>query len=63
MLMTGADIAGVIRVNNKGNKEYKYKNIIAPLVLEKKVGTRINKRVDLPRSTLNDNKIDYIHWD
>ncbi|KYN28194.1 hypothetical protein ALC57_02394 [Trachymyrmex cornetzi] len=47
-----------------GSKGYKYKNIIAPLVLDKKVGTGINKRADLPRTmTLNDNKIDYIHWD
>ncbi|KYN27940.1 hypothetical protein ALC57_02651 [Trachymyrmex cornetzi] len=47
-----------------GNKGYKYKNIIAPLVLDKKVGTEINKRANLPRTmTLNDNKIDYIHWD
>ena len=30
----------------------------------KKIGTGINKRVDLPRTLiLNDNKIDYIHWD
>jgi len=49
-------------MNSKG---YKYKNIIALLMLSKKVGTvGINKRVDLPRMmTLNDNKIDYIHWD
>ncbi|KYQ53603.1 hypothetical protein ALC60_00518 [Trachymyrmex zeteki] len=47
-----------------GNKGYKYKNIIALLVLGKKVGTGINKRSDIPRAmTLNDNKIDYIHWD
>ncbi|KYN18431.1 hypothetical protein ALC57_09261 [Trachymyrmex cornetzi] len=47
-----------------GSKGYKYKNIIAPLVSDKKVGTGINKRADLPRTmTLNDNKIDYIHWD
>ncbi|KYQ47055.1 hypothetical protein ALC60_13930 [Trachymyrmex zeteki] len=47
-----------------GNKRYKYKNIIAPLVLDKKVGTGINKRSDIPRAmTLNDNNIDYIHWD
>ncbi|KYN29099.1 hypothetical protein ALC57_01462, partial [Trachymyrmex cornetzi] len=47
-----------------GSKGYKYKNIIAPLVLDKKVGTGINKRANLPRTmTLNDNKIDYIHWD
>ncbi|KYN14720.1 hypothetical protein ALC57_13063 [Trachymyrmex cornetzi] len=47
-----------------GSKGYKYKNIIAPLVLDKKVGTGINKKANLPRTmTLNDNKIDYIHWD
>ncbi|KYN11453.1 hypothetical protein ALC57_16388 [Trachymyrmex cornetzi] len=47
-----------------GSKGYKYKSIIAPLVSDKKVGTGINKRADLPRTmTLNDNKIDYIHWD
>ncbi|KYQ49806.1 hypothetical protein ALC60_11117, partial [Trachymyrmex zeteki] len=47
-----------------GNKGYKYKNIIVPLVLGKKVGTDINKRSDIPRvMTLNDNKINYIHWD
>ncbi|KYN29350.1 hypothetical protein ALC57_01210, partial [Trachymyrmex cornetzi] len=47
-----------------GSKGYKYKNIIAPLVSDKKVGTGINKRANLPRTmTLNDNKIDYIHWD
>ena len=44
------------------SKGYKYKNIIAPLVSGKKVGTGITKRVDLPRTmTLNDNKIDYIY--
>ncbi|KYN16037.1 hypothetical protein ALC57_11721 [Trachymyrmex cornetzi] len=47
-----------------GSKGYKNKNIIAPLVSDKKVGTGISKRVDLPRTiTLNDNKINYIHWD
>ncbi|KYN10236.1 hypothetical protein ALC57_17634 [Trachymyrmex cornetzi] len=47
-----------------GSKGYKYKNIIAPLVSDKKVGTGINKRVNLSHTmTLNDNKIDYIHWD
>ncbi|KYQ51397.1 hypothetical protein ALC60_09498 [Trachymyrmex zeteki] len=47
-----------------GNKGYKCKNIIAPLVLGKKVGTGINKRFDIPRAmTLNDNNIDYIQWD
>ncbi|KYN14209.1 hypothetical protein ALC57_13593 [Trachymyrmex cornetzi] len=46
------------------SKGYKYKNIIAPLVLDKKVGTGINKRANLPRTmTINDNKIDNIHWD
>jgi len=45
-----------------GSKGYKYKNIIAPLVSDKKIGTGINKSVDLPRTmTLNDNKT--IHWD
>jgi len=32
-----------------GNKGYKYKNIIAPLVLGKNVGMGISKRVNLPR--------------
>ena len=46
-----------------GSKEYKYKNIIVPLVSSKKIETG-NKRVDLSRTvTLNNNKIDYIHWD
>ncbi|KYN42689.1 hypothetical protein ALC56_02889, partial [Trachymyrmex septentrionalis] len=47
------------------SKRYKYKIIIAPLIAPgKKVETKINKRVDLSRTmTLNDNKIDYIHWD
>jgi len=29
-----------------GSKGYKYKNIIAPLLLDKKVGTGINKKTD-----------------
>ncbi|XP_070158059.1 uncharacterized protein [Polyergus mexicanus] len=41
------------------NKGYKYKNIIAPLISNKKAGRGIN----IPRAmTLNDNKIDYVHW-
>ena len=33
------------------------------MVSGKKVGTGINKRMDLLRTMiLNDNKIDYIHW-
>ncbi|XP_070157980.1 uncharacterized protein [Polyergus mexicanus] len=41
------------------NKGYKYKNIIAPLISIKKAGRGIN----IPRAmTLNDNKIDYMHW-
>ncbi|XP_070168540.1 uncharacterized protein [Polyergus mexicanus] len=41
------------------NKGYKYKNIIAPLISNKKVGRGIN----IPRAmTLNDNKIDCVHW-
>ncbi|XP_070517669.1 uncharacterized protein [Cardiocondyla obscurior] len=40
----------------KSNKGHKYKSIIAPL-LDKKVGQ------DIPSTViLNDNKIDYIHW-
>ena len=47
-----------------GIKGYKYKNMIAPFVSGKKVGTGINKRVHFPCTMmLNDNKIDYIHWD
>jgi len=38
---------------------------MAPLVSSKRgnVRTGINKRMDLPHMTLNDNKIDNIHWD
>ncbi|KYM96919.1 hypothetical protein ALC62_12414, partial [Cyphomyrmex costatus] len=47
-----------------GNKGHKYKNIIAPLVLGKKVGTGIKKKPDLPCAmSLTDNRIDYVHWD
>ncbi|KYM99642.1 hypothetical protein ALC62_09610 [Cyphomyrmex costatus] len=47
-----------------GNKGHKYKNIIAPLVLGKKVGTGIKKKFDLPCvMSLTDNRIDYVHWD
>ncbi|KYM95892.1 hypothetical protein ALC62_13455 [Cyphomyrmex costatus] len=47
-----------------GNKGHKYKNIIAPLVLGKKVGTGIKKKLDLPCAmSLTDNRIDYVHWD
>ncbi|KYN02979.1 hypothetical protein ALC62_06184 [Cyphomyrmex costatus] len=47
-----------------GNKGHKYKNIIAPLVLSKKVGTGIKEKLDLPCAmSLTDNKIDYVHWD
>ncbi|KYM94639.1 hypothetical protein ALC62_14726 [Cyphomyrmex costatus] len=47
-----------------GNKGHKYKNIIAPLVLGKKVGTVIKKKLDLPCAmSLTDNRIDYVHWD
>jgi len=41
-----------------GNKGHKYKSIIAPLLSSKRVGRGIPRTV-----TLNDNKIDYIHWD
>lgn len=41
------------------NRGYKYKFIIAPLISGKKAGRGIN----IPRAmTLNDNKIDYVHW-
>ncbi|XP_072761210.1 uncharacterized protein [Anoplolepis gracilipes] len=41
-----------------GTKGYKYKNVIAPLLSSRKAGKGI-----LPRAmTLNDNKIDYVHW-
>ncbi|KYM94036.1 hypothetical protein ALC62_15352 [Cyphomyrmex costatus] len=47
-----------------GNKGHKYKNIIAPLVLGKKLGTGIKKKLDLPYAmSLTDNRIDYVHWD
>ncbi|KYM93995.1 hypothetical protein ALC62_15391 [Cyphomyrmex costatus] len=46
-----------------GNKRHKYKNIIAPLVLGKKLGTGIKKKLDLPYAmSLTDNRIDYVHW-
>jgi hypothetical protein len=47
-----------------GNKGYKYRNIIAPLVLppSHKVGT--TKGAGLPSAMrLTDNAIDYVHWD
>jgi len=39
-----------------GNKGHKYKSIIASLLSDKRIGKGIPH-------TLNDNKIDYIHWD
>ena len=64
LLMTNAHRRGHSSSNQvMDSKAYKYKNIIASLVSGKKVGTGINKRVDLSRMMkLNDNKIDYIHW-
>ncbi|XP_011684314.1 PREDICTED: uncharacterized protein LOC105447805 [Wasmannia auropunctata] len=46
-----------------GNKGHKYKNIIAPLLPEDvKSGKKIGKGI--PRTmTVNDSKIEYIHWD
>ncbi|XP_077256460.1 uncharacterized protein LOC143894198 [Temnothorax americanus] len=41
-----------------GNRGYKYRNIIAPLISGKKAGKGIPRVM-----TLNDNKIDYVHWD
>jgi len=60
-----------------GSKEYKYKNIIAPLVSDKiQVGTgilrtrKLNNMLDkkigkvIPHvMILNENKIDYVHWE
>lgn len=40
------------------NKGHKYKNIISPMLAPKKVGRGIPNTI-----ALNDNKIDYIHWD
>lgn len=40
------------------NKGHKYKNIISPMLALKKVGRGIPSTM-----TLNNNKIDYIHWD
>ncbi|XP_071629451.1 uncharacterized protein [Temnothorax longispinosus] len=42
----------------KGNRGYKYIHIIAPLISGKKAGKGIPRAM-----TLNDNKIDYVHWD
>jgi len=52
-------LTGTVIASNQimGSKGYKYKNIIAPLVSGKKVGTRINKRVNL--STIYPT----IYWD
>ncbi|XP_077260890.1 uncharacterized protein LOC143896748 [Temnothorax americanus] len=42
----------------KGNGGYKYTHIIGPLISGKKAGKSIPRAM-----TLNDNKIDYVHWD
>jgi len=45
----------------RGNRVYKYKHIIAPLMLiklKKKFGRGLSRAI-----TLNDNAIDYVHWD
>jgi len=62
MLTTNAHRCGHSPSNQvMGSKGYKYKNLIAPSVSDKKIRTGINKRVDLPRTMiLNDNKIDSI---
>ncbi|XP_071573132.1 uncharacterized protein [Temnothorax nylanderi] len=41
-----------------GNRGYKYRQIIAPLISGKKAGKGIPRAM-----TLNDNKMDYVHWD
>jgi len=59
LLMTNAHRRGHSTHNPiMGNKGHKYKSIIAPLLSSKRVGRGIPRTV-----TLNDNKIDYIHWD
>jgi len=40
------------------NKRHKYKNIIASLLSDKKIEKGMSHIM-----TLNDNKIDYVHWD
>lgn len=49
----------------RGNKGYKYKYVIAPLMSIESTPKRKNKSgKGLPRAMiLNDNKIDYVHWD
>lgn len=48
------------------NKGYKYKNIIAPLISIKNIiapGKKAGRGINIPRAmALNDNKIDYVHW-
>ncbi|KAL6254090.1 hypothetical protein P5V15_014709 [Pogonomyrmex californicus] len=48
-----------------GNKGYKYINIIAPLVCTYKRSSKKGAGMNNIPSTmkLNDNKIDYVHWD
>ena len=51
----------------KSNKEHKYKNIIAPLLVTHKTsGTSIGSgiKTNIPSAAkLTDNEIDYVHWD
>ncbi|KAL6268030.1 hypothetical protein P5V15_001112 [Pogonomyrmex californicus] len=48
-----------------GNKGYKYINIIAPLVSTYKKSSKKSADIgNIPSAMkLNDNKIDYVHWD
>jgi len=45
----------------RGNRGYKYKHVIAPLM---SIEPKKKSRRGLPRAMiLNDNAIDYVHWD
>jgi len=59
LLATNAHIRGYSTYNPiMGNEGHKFKSIIAPLLSGKRIRKGIPHTV-----TLNDNKIDYVHWD
>ncbi|XP_072743255.1 uncharacterized protein [Anoplolepis gracilipes] len=48
----------------KGNRGYKYKHIIAPLMSLESKNTKFGGEISMPRAmTLTNNMIDYVHWD
>ncbi|XP_072750980.1 uncharacterized protein [Anoplolepis gracilipes] len=48
----------------KGNRGYKYKHIIAPLMSLESKNTKSGEEISMPRAmTLTNNMIDYVHWD